>query len=271
VAAAVDRQALSDRLKEAGLKVKDSARGAGGELPPAEEIRAHAAEVLRDVLDDLPRTLAAGVRVGSPLNDPPVNLEIRVWVDPTAYGLACRRLRQALDVIKLDKNTLTVESSPAGPGAFRSGDGAFQPKPLTEESRGWDLLLLTDVDGSGARTQWEHYLVGTDRERTLSGLRGRLGVLVSALGADGGLVGARVVPMVFDESSPQPSFRYGWAETIDSVGRPKFLVAPVGLDTRPFRKGAALLYRVQETKPFAWEKMGNAPLAGFNATVVLVP
>jgi hypothetical protein len=251
LAAAVDRPALAARLKEAGLTVKAGLRGVGTDLAPDDQIREHGAEVLNDVLSDLPLTLVcAGRVVKVEVEDHAVKVEMRLRADMEAYNQVARRLLKVLDVLQVGKQSFTVDSSGAGPelGRRRSAARTFPPRELNTDSKATIFSVLTEIDppgvktmdAPGARMQWDQYAVGFTWRPTAPALAGRQYVLVTAFGPGGLVAGSALTPLEADQARYLENIWYKW--TWGAVGRgtpprQNVYVMPLGLSLRAAREG----------------------------------
>jgi hypothetical protein len=273
---AVDRRAVATRLEGAGLKVKAGPRGLGTAVPTEEDIRARGAEVINEVLADLPLTLVTEARATGVEEEVNLSVEARLRTDLEAYGHLVRRLRKVLDVLKIDQHAVPLTTQQAGPeeGRRRSGP-IFRGKEFTAKADAWVLWLATETDPAAKKMHWERFLVGTDFKQSTSSITGRQYLLLTALGPGGAVAGADLQPLEPDRVGylDKEFHKWGWADA--SFGNPawnQLFVTPVGLN--PVRARAAELDCIPERrKLYSINISGTNPrlITGVACTLLLLP
>jgi hypothetical protein len=248
--AVVDRKAVVKRLEGAGLKVNEGPRGTGTELPAEDEIKAHGAEVLADVLAELPLTLVADAQPAGEEEGNVLSVEIRLSADVEAYQHVVGRLLKVLDVIRRGKEQITVEARPVpgSAGHYRSAAGALKARPPEASQRAtWQLFVMTATDGSAAKTQWEADLLGVNCQRSVMPLQGRLYAVLTALGPDGEVAGAILVPLAPENKRVFTEQSYRWLGVhVPPVRRiEQFFVSPLGVSPIQIQVNQALDYQVE--------------------------
>jgi hypothetical protein len=279
VAAVVDRKGVVKRLEEAGLKVNEGPRGIGTELPAEDEIKAHGADALADVLADLPLTVLADARATGEDEGNILNVEVRLYADVEAYQHVVGRLLKVLDVIRRGKEQITVEAKPlpAAAGNYRSAAGALKARPPEASQRAtWQLFVMTATDGSAAKTQWEADLLGVDSQRSLAPLLGRMYALLTALGPDGQLAGAELVPLAPENKRTFLEQSYRWLGVHVPPFRQieQFFVSPLGVSPIQIKTNLALDYVVESRLKRAIRLPGTVrpeQVSAVSCTLVLLP
>jgi len=244
----IDTKVVTARLEKAGLKVKAGARGPGRDLPSEDEIKAHGAEVLADVLSELPQALVADISRASPDEGNVLDVQVRVHMDAEAYEQILRRLAKVLAVLRLGKENYDVEIRMTDPGRYRGAVGAFAgtPPPSTK-SNPWQLWVMTDTNGFAGKTHWELNHLDVDFTRSVAPLQGRLYALLTALGPDGDLVASDLTPLepnIIRQDS-EPWYRWVSAHVPPKVDRPnQVFLCPAALQVTSLKVNRALDCRV---------------------------
>ncbi len=181
ISATVERRGVVAKLKEARVTVKgvegaDIAAAAMTKL----EARANAGALLKKALAELPKVLVAEVRKPTAADydeDKSVlTLDVTVKVDEAKYKAFATNFVQLCDKICLDKNTelLTAEG-------YNGGEtyGIRLPKFFYEDHRvhhpkGWAMAIL--VDGKGAKSRWNFYILDSNFGDAVSSMRGKMKV-----------------------------------------------------------------------------------------------
>jgi hypothetical protein len=239
MAVAVDRRGVAERLKKAGMSVKDGPRGVATELPRAEDSKALGAEVLRDVLADMPLTLVCEARVAGIDDNSLLLVDVRLFTDLQAYAHVAARLHKILEVLKVDQQTFPVATEAAGPEPGRRRS-ALRIRELRDtfptDKGGWVLWTVSECDPQATKMVWHKTLLGTDLGRSVSSLAGKPYLLVSALGTAGQVIGSELVPL-----KPWPAHSWGWDRIPAKTGaREQFVTTPVGLSMQALKENAQI-------------------------------
>jgi hypothetical protein len=247
--AAVDIKALTARLKEAGLKVREGPRGTGTDVPSEAEIKAHPAEAVAEVLADLPLALVGAVVSTDPEEGNALRVHVQFSMDVEAYDHVILRLRKVLEVIRVGKEELTVPVRAKGPNRYMSEAKAINAKTTPGgKVPVWQLWVETGTTGLAQKTQWELNYLDVDARTSMAPVDGRLYALLTALGPDGQLAGMDLNPLEPGRAQWDNQFWYKWvsAHVPPTKDRPsQFFVSPVGLQPTQLKVNQAVDYQVE--------------------------
>jgi hypothetical protein len=280
LAAAVDRGAVAARLKDAGLKVKNGPRGVGTDLPPDEEIKAHAAEVLQDVLADLSLTIVGEARVkdwGAEGEDSGVQINVRAFADADAYRQVLKRLQKVLEIIKVSKTSLSVKVAkhPADARRLLSAEGALVPKGLAGQGGSWALWAMSEADPAANDVQWEVFLMPESARRAMSALEGRLYFLV-AVAVGGQVAGWKIRPLEPELDRPPTTIwhKWGWNnETFAGSAGSNWICAPIAFSSDRLRQARQLDFRLDLERQILIEvpRQDLQRVSGVYCTILMLP
>jgi hypothetical protein len=270
LAAGVDRRAVAQRLEKAGLKVKDSRKGT---VPSADDIRAHPAEIINEVLVDLPLTMAGEAKVVDVAGPSAVKVDTRLWTDWDKYRLLAGRLKQVLDVLKVDHHTMVVETAEVGPErGRRRSPGGFMPWNFAND--GWVLWFVADSGLLITKMTWEQYLLGVDYKDCMVNLTGRQYLLITVLGPTGAPAGSELFAI---EPERGPAYletvwhKWFWTDLL--YGKPErnnFFLTPVGMSLAMAKNNQQLDCILERRQSFIVNVAGIDPRQIIGAVVSLV-
>jgi hypothetical protein len=198
IAADVERRSVVAKLKAASITVRAVAGGSmfAKEITTA-EAQKNAAALLRKGLQDLPGFLVASV-VTKPEYDrrkSEVVFDVAIRVDRKAYGAWLKKMEAILEKVCLRRGSglvgaeLYQSSNDPVTGVLIGKCDAFAGPALTKtESGGWGIWVNTFNNGLHTITKWNWYVVDSDPQETLKGIRGQHLVTLSLQDADGELV-----------------------------------------------------------------------------------
>jgi hypothetical protein len=261
----VDRRAVAARLEKAGLKVRTGQRG----VPTAEDIRAHGPETVSDFLSEVPWSFVGEAQVvGS--GGAAVKVDVRLRIDWKVFSMIVANLNQVLEVLKLDKNTLVVETELQGEPGRRRSAGIFRTRKF--DKQGWVLWTVTDTDPLAKRMVWQQYLLDIDYNLSVAPLMGRQYLLITALGANGQVVGSELVSLEPPHEAALASVwhKWGWADLLyDTPERQSFYVTAMGISLKA-AKDLQILDVIPERKLSALVNVAG-PVAAVTCAVLVLP
>lgn len=214
IRASVVTRKLADKLVAAGLKVrKVDGEAIVDSVDSRREARKNAAEILHNVMGDLPRVLIGESRKPTPRDyddeKQRLRLDVEVRADPERYNAWLRRLIAVVEKTNLGKSQSDYvadapgspvkppvkrptgkRTTPTRPGpvldAFTVRQDSFLRLTLpVEENREWHLWVMTFLRSDSRASRWVAYKLDCDRSKAMRPVQGTPHLVVTLLDGEG--------------------------------------------------------------------------------------
>jgi hypothetical protein len=209
ILARVVRRSVLARLGEMNLTAKPvKGPDLAASVLTRQEARENAAALLRKTLTELPKVLVATPRPTTAADYDEgarlLRVDVAVEADAEKYAAFVQRLTTLLESISLDQGSVLLEGRPGGDSRMSPEGGpvlvcqnglSLTGPDLNRVAKSWCIWVLSRSNEQGRRTRWEGYLVDADLRRSLSGLRGRLGLRLTLLDRQGQVITEDEIPL----------------------------------------------------------------------------